>query len=133
MKRLLYPAFTLLIVGHSLQAVSAEPAEPATPEAKALREEATQYFAANCTSCHGAKGDGKGPAAAMLSVPPPDFRATKWQKAVTDQHIETIIPLGGPKAGKSSLMPAFPALVERPGLVKELRAFIRELGKPKKR
>ncbi len=115
-------------MGYSSAAAAAESA----PADKQLRDEARQYFVANCGSCHGPKGDGKGPAAKMLAVRPPNFRLPKWQKAVTDQQIETIIPNGGLRSGKSSLMPAFPALSERPELVTELRVLIRELGKPKK-
>ncbi len=53
-------------------ALAANPAPPKkTPE---LLKEGKQIFEQVCASCHGSKGDGKGPAGAALKPPPTDFQ-----------------------------------------------------------
>ena len=48
-----------------------DPAPPKkTPE---LLSQGEKLYAQNCESCHGTKGDGKGPAGAVLKPPPSDF------------------------------------------------------------
>ncbi len=53
-------------------ALAANPTPPRkTPT---LLEEGKKIFEQVCASCHGSKGDGKGPAGAALTPPPTDFQ-----------------------------------------------------------
>lgn len=51
----------------------AAPKGPAPDNTAALRKRGVALFKRNCASCHGTWGDGRGPAAATLTVPTPDF------------------------------------------------------------
>jgi mono/diheme cytochrome c family protein len=82
---------------------SAEPDEAAVGKAK-------EIFAQRCTPCHGPEGRGDGPASAGLTPKPRNFHDTDWQAQVTDDHIQTIIKLGGAAVGKSPTMPGNPDL-----------------------
>ena len=72
MKRLLIPFVVILFLFFSLSMVCGkDPAPPKkTPE---LLSQGKKLYAQNCESCHGTKGDGKGPAGAVLKPPPSDF------------------------------------------------------------
>ncbi|WP_342804782.1 PQQ-dependent sugar dehydrogenase [Alteromonas sp. M12] len=62
-------------------------------------------FAVNCARCHGVKGDGKGPDAALLGVPMPDFTSPLYHHNTDTTAIKSIIVEGGAAVGKSPLMP----------------------------
>jgi DMSO reductase family type II enzyme heme b subunit len=91
-----------------------------------------------CAPCHGEKGDGKGPAAELLSPRPRDFTAgvykirTTANKVPTDQDLFTIITNGMP----GTSMPSWAVLPERDrwNLVAYLKSFAAEKFKeaPKK-
>ena len=53
-------------------------------------------YAANCTACHGAAGDGKGPAAIALKPRPPDFMSAAFWAGRTDEQTATSIRAGRP-------------------------------------
>ncbi len=119
-------------------AIAANPVAPSTPAgakpavatiSPAAEKEAGDIFTARCSLCHGAKGEGNGPASAGLNPPPRNFTDPAWQEKVTDDHIEKIIQLGGPAVGKSPLMPPNPDLTSRPEIVAALRAHVRSLRK----
>ncbi len=83
-------------------------------------------YKAMCVTCHGATGDGKGPASAAMNPKPADFTDAKWQESVTDQNIKDAIRKGGTAVGKSPLMPPLGASMsdaEVDGLVAYLRAM----------
>lgn len=97
----------------------------ADPQAQA---KADQVWNERCVSCHGAKGDGKGPQAAALGdVKPRSFRLPQWQASVDDAHITKVIVEGGAAVGKSALMTPNPDLQQQPEtlklLVKKIRGF----------
>lgn len=50
----------------------------------------------NCVACHGAKADGKGPAAAALRPPPTDFTKAAWWEGRTDEQVSASIRAGRP-------------------------------------
>jgi mono/diheme cytochrome c family protein len=106
--------------------VSADGAAKITPEAKA---EADSIFDDRCTACHGATGDGKGPAAMSMKPGPKDFRDAKWQTSVNDEKITKAIVSGGEAVGLSAAMPGNPDLEDRPAVVAALVAHIRGFGK----
>lgn len=99
-----------------------------TPPAEAAAK-AKEIFATRCTPCHGASGLGNGPASASLNPHPRNFHDQEFQKRVTDQHIETIIKVGGAGVGLSPAMPGNPDLND-PAVVGALRAVIRSFGQP---
>ena len=88
---------------------------------------ATQLFATRCTPCHGPSGLGDGPASASLNPHPRNLRDKAWQAKVTDEHIQTIIKVGGAGVGLSPAMPGNPDLND-PAVVGALRALIRSFG-----
>ena len=60
----------------------------ATPE---LLEKGKAAYSTNCLTCHGEKGDGNGPAGAMMNPKPRDFAVGKFKKGnKPDQVFKTI-------------------------------------------
>jgi len=90
-------------------------------------DEAQDYFGRICAACHGVSGHGDGPAASSLNPHPRDYTDAAWQASITDDQIKDIILKGGAAVGKSAMMPAQPALKDKPavvdGLVKIIRSF----------
>lgn len=64
------------------------------------RERARRIYETNdgggCMACHGKKGDGRGPLAARLSLPPRDFTCSATMKALSDGQLFWIIRNGSP-------------------------------------
>jgi caa(3)-type oxidase subunit IV len=88
--------------GHAVEGPSA-PVAPSTPEEFV----ASAKFQALCSSCHGAEGNGQGPAAAALNPKPANFTDPAfWETRTRDSIMETI-RLGGAATGKSPVMPPF--------------------------
>ena len=84
---------------------------PATPEAR----RGWPLYERFCLACHGARGDGHGPAAPYVSPPPRDFTRgeLKWRSVAagqpaTDDDLRTTIRFGAP----GTSMPGFSALAE---------------------
>ena len=100
-------------------------AASATPAA--AKAKAQEIFGQRCTPCHGPAGGGDGPASASLTPHPRNFHDKGWQASVTDQHIETIIKVGGAAVGKSPAMPGNPDLSD-PAVLAALRGVIRGFG-----
>lgn len=111
---------------------TAAPPAAAVPAASepsaAAAAEAGQIFQTRCVACHGAKGEGDGPASKGLTPPPRNFQDPAWQASVTDAHIEQIVQYGGAAVGKSAAMPANPDLMSKPEVVAALRAYVRALA-----
>ncbi len=59
----------------AVQALSAVRPEPAVPEH--LVPIGERVYTANCAQCHGERGDGRGSAAAKLTMAPADFMAQR--------------------------------------------------------
>lgn len=53
-------------------------------------------YVANCTACHGAKGDGNGPAAVALTPKPANFTAATFWASKTDEQLIATIRGGRP-------------------------------------
>ncbi|MDP2306207.1 MAG: cytochrome c [Pseudomonadota bacterium] len=53
-------------------------------------------YAASCTACHGAAGNGKGPAAVALKPKPTDLTAAAWWVGKTDEQVTVAIRAGRP-------------------------------------
>lgn len=62
-----------------------------------------QVYAANCFSCHGGVGNGRGPLAANLSTPARDFTDADWMSSQSDGVFFTSVKRGVP----GTPMPSF--------------------------
>ncbi len=98
------------------------------PIPEAAKQEAQQLFTTRCSTCHGARGAGDGPASAGLTPKPRNFQDKGWQSSITDGAIEKVILEGGMAVGKSPAMPPNPDLNEKKDVVRALRAQIRGLA-----
>lgn len=90
--------------------------DAATPTAKkaipaVALAKAEEVFTTRCVPCHGLQGHGDGSASATLNPKPRNFGDVEWQKSVSDDHIKTIIKVGGAGVGKSAAMPSNPDLI----------------------
>ncbi len=93
------------------------------------RAKAREIFSERCAACHGADGNGDGPAAANLKPRPIDFHNRNWQKSVTDDSITKAIVFGGRAVGKSGQMAPNPDLENEPAIVAALVEKIRRWGR----
>lgn len=95
------------------------------PEAALLK--AHKIYQERCASCHGDKGDGKGPGAFAINPKPRDYTNAEWQRTITDDELTQVIIRGGAAVGKSFMMPANRDLRSKPdvaaGLVHIVRSF----------
>jgi cytochrome c oxidase cbb3-type subunit 2/cytochrome c oxidase cbb3-type subunit I/II len=110
----------------ALGGCSKEGGSASIPEA--AKQEAQQLFTTRCSTCHGARGAGDGPASAGLTPKPRNFQDKGWQSSITDGQIEKVILEGGMAMGKSPAMPPNPDLNEKKDVVRALRAQIRGLA-----
>ena len=103
--------------------------EPGNAPAGDRLERGDRLYRQHCSACHGAGGDGRGPAAALLLFPPRDFtaglyrfRATPASGPPSDADLFRVITLG---TGTGSAMPAFYFLSdeERWALVLRIKEF----------
>jgi high-affinity iron transporter len=93
----------IVILGHLFLLGSigfaADPKPPKkTPE---LLKQGKKIFEQICATCHGSKGDGKGPAGAALKPPPSDFQKPleEWPNTKGDpQKIFEVISKGIPNS-----------------------------------
>lgn len=60
-----------------------------------------------CAACHGAEGDGKGPAGAALTPPARDFTDAAWWDTRSDEDVAKVIKEGGAANGLSPLMAGY--------------------------
>lgn len=95
-----------------------------SPQAMA---QAKEIYAQRCTLCHGANGQGDGPASASLQPRPRNYADPAWQASVTDVYLQKVILEGGAAVGKSMMMPGNEDLRDKPeviqGLVQVVRSF----------
>ena len=75
-----------------------------TPDAAAAGE---ALFKAQCSSCHGEKGDGDSPVGKALKPPAGDLTTAEFQDAVKDDYIFWHITVGGAAGPDGSGMTAF--------------------------
>lgn len=91
--------------------------------------EGKKLYESYCSTCHGDKGKGNGPAAQSLPAKPADHTNGAVMNALSDQFLVEIIAKGGAAVKKSSFMPSWgSALNEKQ--IKDIVAHIRSLAEP---
>jgi mono/diheme cytochrome c family protein len=73
------------------------------PISASAAENAAALYSDQCAGCHGATGNGDGPAAASLNPKPKPFKEAL--KGKNDAWVTKAIKEGGPAVGESNLMP----------------------------
>lgn len=116
-------------------ACNVEPAPPPAPK----------FFADNCASCHGALGQGDGPAAAGLTPAPPDLSRIAARNGGTFPQVEVMSTIDGYSRAGHGTMPEFGEilmgetmlidtggrkLTPTPVRLVELTAYIESLQRP---
>lgn len=108
-------------------AAAPPPAETTTASTGPNVQKGKEIFVQRCVACHGATGQGDGPASGTLNPKPRKFADPAWQKEVTDEYIEKIVKFGGAAVGKSAAMPSNPDLND-PQVVAGLRTVVRSFN-----
>ena len=91
--------------------------------------EGRKLYLTYCSSCHGDKGKGDGPAASSLPVKPADHTNGAVMNQLPDKFLIDIISKGGSAVGKSALMPAWGSQLKDKQL-RDLVAYIRSIVEP---
>jgi mono/diheme cytochrome c family protein len=97
-------------------------ASVASPERAAKLKAVSEFYKANCFSCHGM--DGIGTLVRPLMPTIPDLASRQWQVSRTDGQVKTSI-----LEGKGTLMPPYAGKVATE-LIPELVSFVRGFGPP---
>ena len=107
------------------------PAAPAAPAAAVKPDLAAgaALYAANCVTCHGAHGDGDGPASAALVPKPAKHHDGSYMNALSNEHIFKVIKEGGAAAGKSPMMAPWGGMLSD-AQIWDLVAFLRSIAEP---
>jgi len=82
-----------------------------------------------CSTCHGMKGKGDGPAAAALPTKPRNHTDGQYMNALKDDYLFKIIKEGGAAVGKAQFMPGWGAQIKDPDIWNVI-AYIRTLAVP---
>lgn len=72
-------------------------------------------YAYYCSTCHGVKGDGRGPNAENLSTRPRNFTDKLYMDTKSDRDLYQAINGGGSGVGLSFLMPPWGDTLSKPG------------------
>jgi mono/diheme cytochrome c family protein len=95
-------------------------------ESKGDAARGKELYALYCVSCHGEKGDGKGPVGMTLQPPPRDFTTAGFLYGGTDQDIFDVITNGAAAKGGSALMTPWGAVIseeDRWSIVRYVRSL----------
>lgn len=122
-------------------AEAAAPQAPAAPPEPAASPQAAypcvpgdpkagqQQYTVFCSSCHGAGGNGDGPAAVALNPKPARHTDGTYMNPLSNEHVFKVIDLGGPAVGKSPLMAPWGGTLGDQQIW-NLVAFVRSLADP---
>lgn len=86
-------------------------------------------YTANCSSCHGPRGQGDGPLSAGLQPQPAKHADGEYMNALSNDHIYKVIAEGGAAVGKSSMMAPWGTSLSDDE-INSLILFIRTLAEP---
>ncbi|HVO29098.1 MAG TPA: cytochrome c [bacterium] len=92
---------------------------PNTPE---VLERGRASFQKNCAPCHGADGDGKGPAAQFLNPPPANFRDGVRLASHSDAYLFMRLAVGKHETAMPSFAGTLPE-EDRWAIIRFLRAY----------
>ena len=84
-------------------------------------------YATYCAPCHGARGDGRGPMAALLDPKPARHSDAAYMRALSNEYMFRLIREGGRAAGKSPMMAAWRGVLSKQQTW-DLIAYIRSLA-----
>jgi len=125
------PAATTAPDAAAAPEAAAAPAAAATPTASAA--DGAKVYQTYCTTCHGPKGQGDGPAAAGLNPKPADFATRSFKYDVNGDgikgeidDIKAIVHDGAAKHGGSPLMTPWPML--NPAQLQAVAEYVQSLG-----
>ncbi|MCR9097004.1 MAG: cytochrome c [bacterium] len=88
-----------------------------------------EVYTANCSSCHGARGEGDGPLSGGLQPQPAKHADGGYMNALSNDHIYKVIAEGGAAVGKSSMMAPWGTSLSDDE-INSLVVFIRTLADP---
>jgi cytochrome c oxidase cbb3-type subunit 3 len=100
------------------------------PIKKGSPKEGKYFYFVNCATCHGVKGNGKGPAAPALDPKPRDHTDGSYMNKLTDQQLFDVVDIGGPAMNKSVVMPNWGDKLTKKQIW-DVVAFMRTLAVPK--
>lgn len=116
-----------------LIAPTAQSANSPLPDAAGNPDRGMGIFSAYCAACHGDSGQGDGPMAPRLmrdfNVQPTNFTLPSWQQGRSDEELVRTIRGGGRAVHRTAFMPAW-GVTLTDQQTRDLRAYLRELGKP---
>jgi mono/diheme cytochrome c family protein len=104
----------------------------ASGDAAAAGAAGERDYATYCAPCHGPRGGGDGPLAAMLVAKPARHSDAAFMNALSDEYLLRLLKQGGPALGKSSLMGAWGRTLSEEQL-RDLVAFMRSLARQQER
>jgi len=74
--------------------LSAQAGAKVMPSSPALIEKGKTAYTTNCVTCHGDKGDGNGPAGAVMNPKPRNFAADKFKKGDKPEQVFATLTKG---------------------------------------
>jgi mono/diheme cytochrome c family protein len=95
----------ILIIAASLGVVAACNIKPATPTS-------AEFFAENCTACHGTGGKGDGPAAVGADPAVPDLTRIAARRGGAFPWVSVMNQIDGYSRGGHGMMPEFGEILE---------------------
>lgn len=93
-------------------------------------EKGHALYQQDCSACHGATGQGNGPAAAALATKPRNHTNGAYMDKLSNRHLFNVIKMGGSMYGYPA-MPAQPQLKDEE--IASLIAYVRTLSNTYKR
>ena len=120
------PATRDAIVGYLARAAAPGPPPAPPPQGRQFKLQTRDLYIRWCEQCHGHNGDGDGPNAQYLPVPPAVHHDSVKMSARSDDALYDVIAAGGLAYGKSPRMPAFGATLSD-AEIRALVAHIRSL------
>jgi mono/diheme cytochrome c family protein len=83
----------------------------------------------NCSTCHGATGQGDGPSAGGLATKPANLTDGRLMNGLPDDFLINIIRDGGPAEGLAPTMPAFRRFLGDTQ-IRQIVAYVRSIAQP---
>lgn len=83
-----------------------------------------------CAACHGTSGKGDGPAAVGMKPSPRDLTNEEFMQTISDEYLYKVVISGGPKVGKSSLMPGWGSVLDQKEII-DIVSYLRKLSEKK--